>query len=72
MNLKETLAELHNLLAKTMLEKIQTGELTAADLNVIRQFLKDNGIDAAAIPAAPIRRLADALPFVDDRSVDVV
>jgi hypothetical protein len=43
---KDFLAVLHADLAKALSEKIKSGEATAADMAVARQFLKDNGIDA--------------------------
>ena len=57
---KETLAKIHELLANEMVERLEAGSvvrdkegdlvaasITAAEMNVIRQFLKDNGIDQA-------------------------
>ena len=38
------LETLHECLAKELLGKIQSGEAKAGDLNVARQFLKDNGV----------------------------
>lgn len=35
----------------------------AATLNVIRQFLKDNGIEANAAPGTPLGNIASNLPF---------
>ena len=39
----EVLNTLHLCLAKELLGKIKSGEAKAGDLNVARQFLKDNG-----------------------------
>ena len=61
----EALQELHNDLAKSLSKKIKTGEATAAELSVARQFLKDNGIDAIPRKANPLGQLADSLPFPD-------
>lgn len=36
---------------------------SAATLNVIRQFLKDNGIEAHAAPGTPLGNIASNLPF---------
>lgn len=63
MDEKELLHRLHTSMIKNLLEKIESGEATAADLGVARQFLKDNGIDTVAKQGAPILRLADSLPF---------
>lgn len=58
----EALEELHNALAKTMKSKLVDGTATAADLNVIRAFLKDNHIEATPEKGNPLGDLADALP----------
>ncbi len=55
---KETLDKIHELLASELVSRLEHGSVvrdkegnlveasvTAAELNVIRQFLKDNGID---------------------------
>ena len=39
------MAELHECLAQQLLERVQGVDAKSADLNVARQFLKDNGID---------------------------
>lgn len=62
-DLKKILEELHTGVATMLLDKIQTGEATAADLSVARQFLKDNGIDSVAFADSPIANLAAILPF---------
>ena len=65
---EELLALLHDNLAKKLLELLDSGEAKASDLNVIRQFLKDNGIDSVPKEASPLSQLADrTLPsFSDD------
>jgi hypothetical protein len=60
---KKLLEDLHSALVSSLLDKIRSGEATAADLGVARQFLKDNGIDAAAKDGQPILKLHEALPF---------
>lgn len=57
------LDSLHGLVAKELARKLKSGEYTAADLNVARQFLKDNGVEQAAIPGTPVHDLASSLPF---------
>ena len=65
---EEILDTLHKELSETLLAKIRSGEATATDLNVIRQFLKDNGIQASNSPEEPLRHLAAELPWdVDDK-----
>lgn len=38
----------------------------ASLLNVARQFLKDNGIEAIPSPDSPMKSLVDSLPFDED------
>lgn len=56
------LAELHGAMARQMKQKLESGDLTAADLNVIRQFLKDNGINSDGESDPNMKSLADDLP----------
>ena len=42
---EDTLNELHTLLATKLLERVTDPECKSADLNVARQFLKDNNVD---------------------------
>jgi hypothetical protein len=74
---KDALQKLHEVLAQTLADAItegvpvkddETGEVTkapapAAILNVARQFLKDNNIEAVAVPGKPLASLASKLPF---------
>ena len=57
------LKELHEVLAEKLLEKVKSSDATASELNVARQFLRDNGIDAVQTEDSPLQRLADELPF---------
>ncbi len=57
------LKELYNALAIDLLARIQAGEATAAELNVARGFLKDNGIDASPSQSEPLNDLVSSLPF---------
>lgn len=60
---EETFSALHEALARDLLKRIQDGTATAADLNVARAFLKDNGIDAVPAPNSPVGDLVSKLPF---------
>lgn len=42
----ELLVKLHEATLKAILEKVESGEATAQELNVARQFLQDNGIQS--------------------------
>ena len=59
---EDFLATLHGELAKAMAEKLRSGEASASDLNVIRQFLKDNGINSDGAKDPNIKSLVDDLP----------
>ena len=62
----ELLKKLHEGVGRALLERIQSGEANAADLNVARQFLKDNGIDATIRASEPLLNLARVMPFDPD------
>jgi len=57
------MADLHNQIAEELRRKIANGEATASDLNVARQFLKDNGIESVPTPDNGVGNLAKELPF---------
>ncbi len=59
---EDFLAALHGELAAAMKQKLLSGEFTASDLNVIRQFLKDNAINVDGSKDETLRGLADDLP----------
>ena len=61
----KTLETLHECLAKELLGKIQSGEAKAGDLNVARQFLKDNGIEGIPVENNPMQELMENLPDLD-------
>lgn len=60
------LAALHGELAKHFLKKLESGEVTAADLNCMRQFLKDNGIECDGERNPDMKQLVDDLPSFED------
>ena len=63
---EDKLKELHNELTQKLLDKVKDPEAKASDLNVARQFLKDNGIEALPIDNSPLKSLVDELPFSDE------
>ena len=63
------LEELHTELANKLLEKVRDEDCKASDLNVARQFLKDNGIEALPVDNSPLKSLVDELPFSDEEEV---
>lgn len=79
---EKVLGAMHDKLAEVMKDILANGEETvtnqgevvrvkpkAATLNVIRQFLKDNGIDCAKRPNSPAQSLAEQLPEFADEGV---
>jgi hypothetical protein len=59
----DLLKSLHNAVAEDLLEKVQSGEATAAELSAAIKFLKDNGIEALPMEGSPLGNLVDSLPF---------
>ena len=58
--------KLHDAVATTLLDKIQSGDANASDLNVARQFLRDNGIAGIPQENSPLKHLMDELPFTEE------
>ena len=57
------LKELHAVLAEKLLKKVKDPDATASELNVARQFLRDNNIDCVPVEGSPLQKLVDELPF---------
>jgi citrate lyase synthetase len=62
-NMNDKLSELHQELAKVLLERVKDPDAKSSDLNVARQFLKDNNIDAVPVADSPLQKLLEELPF---------
>jgi hypothetical protein len=60
--MKELLDKMHRMLGQSLVAKLDAGEMTASELNVARQFLKDNGIQAVITPDNPLGHLTARLP----------
>lgn len=61
---KTVLDELHDTVAKDLLDRIKSGEASASELSVAVKFLKDNNATLDVITAnSPMSNLLDALPF---------
>ncbi len=65
-DLNNTFSELHKALAEDLLARVRSGQATAAELNVARQMLKDNGIEALPVKDSAWDGLAKILPFSPD------
>ena len=62
-NVEKKLGKLHEQLTDKLLERIRDPEVKASDLNVARQFLKDNNIDCIPTENNSLGKLAEELPF---------
>jgi|TARA_B110000238_G_scaffold92500_1_gene101166 hypothetical protein len=67
---KEMMELLHKTLAENLLLRIQDPEAKSSDLNVARQFLKDNNIDAIPTNDSPLGDLVANLPNFNDEDAD--
>jgi hypothetical protein len=65
----KVLDDLHTELATTLLDKVRSGTAKASDLNVARQFLRDNGIAGVPVEHSPLKNLMDELPFTEEEVV---
>ena len=63
------LDDLHSELAATLLDIVRSGTAKASDLNVARQFLRDNGIAGVPVENSPLKNLMDELPFTEEEVV---
>lgn len=67
--LEQVYAEIQIEMAKALLEKIKSGVAVAADMNVARQLLKDNGITSTIQGNPTLGEMRLALPdFPDEQS----
>lgn len=58
------LDELHDSVAKELLQKVKSGEATASELSVAVKFLKDNGaVNEVVTTESPMANLLESLPF---------
>ena len=62
----DVLSELHEGLAHLFLERLNEGNLGTAELNILRQFLKDNQINAQPTEGSEFGELAKALPDIEN------
>lgn len=67
--MKDLQNKLHQVLTEELLARVESGNATSAELNVARQFLKDNGIDGTIEQSDPLANLAKVLPFVGEQGV---
>lgn len=65
-DIHDTLADLHEGLAHHMHCKLADGTITVSELNVLRQFLKDNQVSAQPVEGTPFGDLAAQLPDIEN------
>lgn len=58
---KEQLEVLHGKLAETLTKALDSEDVPAAVLNVARQLLKDNNIEAVPVPGSSLGKLAEKM-----------
>ena len=63
-NLK-ILKSLHSVLTGVLLDRVKNPEAKAGDLNVARQFLKDNGVECLPVEKNPMQELMENLPDLE-------
>ena len=62
---QELLADLHANLAQHLKDKLDEGIITTGELNILRQFLKDNQISAQPVEGTAFGDLVSSLPDLD-------
>ena len=60
---QKVLSDMHVALTEELLNRIKSGEAKASELNVARQFLKDNDITVVPTDESVIKQLVEELPF---------
>jgi hypothetical protein len=59
------LSNLHTDLAYHLRSRLDDGSISTAELNILRQFLKDNGISAQPVAGTSFGDLVASLPDMD-------
>ncbi|MFI3272617.1 MAG: hypothetical protein R3Y11_11045 [Pseudomonadota bacterium] len=68
---EDDLADLHGMMAQYFSGRLKSGEaLAPSELNCIRQFLKDNGIDCVGGENADMNDITNNLPTFDVGDVE--
>lgn len=68
MSLQKMLGQLHEELAQKLLQTVRDPESKASELNVVRQFLKDNDITALPTDNNALQQLLNELPFDENNT----
>ena len=56
---------LHNILTETLIQRIESGEATPAELKAAADWLTKNDINGIAVEGSPLDQLASILPKID-------
>jgi hypothetical protein len=68
--MKKLMEQLHEELAHRLLETVRDPESKASEMNVVRQFLKDNDMTALPTDDSVMQQILKELPF--DEELDSV
>lgn len=60
---EELLTQIWDLTAAGLIQRLTSGEATAQDLNIARQFLKDHNVNVDAPEESPLATISEILPF---------
>ena len=61
----EKLEDLHSTLTDVLIDRVKSGDAKAGDLNVARQFLKDNGIECIPTEKNGLEDIMNNLPDLE-------
>lgn len=61
----EKLEDLHSTLTDVLIDRVKSGDAKAGDLNVARQFLKDNGIECIPTEKNGLEDIMSNLPDLE-------
>lgn len=62
--------ELHELVTKTLIDKISSKDCTASDLKAATDWLYKNNITGVAVEGSPLDRLRLVVPNIDPEEVN--
>lgn len=69
---EDELGDLHGVFAHYLSERLKSGDATSQELNVIRQFLKDNDISCLAERNNDMMDILQDLPQYDNPEIEAV
>ena len=61
----QKLEDLHSTLTDVLIDRVKNGDAKAGDLNVARQFLKDNGIECIPTEKNGLEDIMNNLPDLE-------